>query len=64
MDKKFYQVKAELICPHCKSDDIYILGGNVEIGTIVKCLNCGEIMPESELEEKNESGRENYDNLS
>lgn len=54
MDNKFHQVGLDLICPRCKSDDIYILGGNVETGTIVKCRSCRTILTEDELEEKEE----------
>lgn len=52
MDNKFYYASEGLICPYCKSDKIIILGGNNDIGSMVKCKNCGEIMPENELEEK------------
>jgi len=54
MDKKFYYSSENLICPHCKSDEIRYLGESKYSGYIVKCSNCGEIMLESDLEEKEE----------
>ncbi len=59
MDKKFYQVSENLICPFCKLDNIRILGegdytGNTKRDNIVKCGNCGIVMYESDLEEKEE----------
>lgn len=52
MDEKFNLVNENLICPHCKSDKVVLLGGNNDIGYAVKCKNCGLIFMEDELEEK------------
>lgn len=59
VDKKFYMENENLRCPYCKSDEIIILGGNSDIGTIVKCQSCGKITMEDDLEEKEEDEKQN-----